>query len=195
MFVVLDPGHSKQTPGKRSPKLEDGTRFLEYEYNRKLGKLIGDRLTEMGVEWCFTCDIDDENDMSLTSRANVANAKAKIYGYRNVLLISIHHNALGNGEEWYDADGWSVWTTNGETISDRYAKAATRAAKEVLEPLGIRVRGEYEQNFTVIFKTVCPSILIEYGFYTNKKEVKWLMSEEGLQANCDATIRMIEKMI
>lgn len=195
MYIVLDCGHSKKTPGKRSPKLDDGSRFLEFEYNRILGKMIGDKLTEMGIEWCFTYDIDNEEDMSLTSRANVANEKAKIYGYRNVLLISIHHNALGCGDEWYDANGWEVWTTNGETISDRYATAAIRAAKEILEPKGIRVRGEYEKNFTVIYKTVCPSILIEYGFYTNKKEVKWLMSEEGLQANCDATVRMIEKMV
>jgi N-acetylmuramoyl-L-alanine amidase len=195
MFVVLDCGHAKNTAGKYSPKLDDGSRFYEYKYNRILGQMIGNRLTELGIDWCFTYDIEDEKDLSLTARANVANQKAKLYGYRNVLLISIHYNALGCGEEWYDAKGLCVFTTNGETISDRYANALIKCAKEVLEPLGREVRTHYEKNFTVIYKTVCPSILIEYGFFTNKEEVEWLMSEEGLKANCELTIKMIEKMI
>lgn len=192
MYIVLDCGHSKNTSGKRSPKFNDGTRFYEYEYNRILGKLIGDKLTELGVEWCFTYNIDDEEDMSLTSRAAIGNEKAKIYGKNNVLFISIHHNAFGDGEKWNNANGWEVWTTKGDTISDKYADYALQAAKEILP---IQIRGKFEHNFTVLYKTLCPSILIEYGFYTNKEEVNWLMSAEGLQANCDATIKFIEKCI
>ena len=198
MFIVLDCGHSKKTGGKRSP---DRT-FFEYEWNRILGKRIGERLTQLGISWCFTYDLEIEDDLSLTERANVANRMSKIYGSKNVILISIHHNALGKGREneWYSANGFSVWTTKGDTISDKYGQIIWEEAKKVLEPKGRTVMkersdgdGDYEKNFTVIYKTVCPSVLIEYGFYTNKEDLKWCMSEEGLDAHTELTINAIKR--
>lgn len=200
MFIVLDCGHSKKTAGKRSPD----KKFYEWEYNRRLGRAIGERLTQMGISWCFTYDTEEEEDLSLTERANVGNRMSKLYGSKNVLFISIHHNALGRGgeNEWYDAKGWSVWTTKGNTVSDKYAQIFYESACEVLKPIGRKVMkemsdgdGDYEKNFTVIYKTVCPSMLIEYGFYTNEEEMNWLMSDEGLDACVELTIRAIEKII
>lgn len=196
MFIVLDCGHSKKTAGKFSPDRQ----FFEYEYNRRLGRAIGERLTSMGISWCFTYDTEREDDLSLTERANVANRMSKIYGSKNVILLSIHHNALGKGDKWYSANGFSVWTTVGDTISDHYGQIIWEEAKKVLEPMGRTVMkersdgdGDYEKNFTVIYKTVCPSVLIEYGFYTNEEEMKWLMSEEGLQACVELTINAIKR--
>lgn len=191
MFIVLDCGHSKRTAGKRSP---DG-RFLEYEYNRILGKRIGDCLTDLRIEWCFTYDIDREDDLSLTERANVANKMSKVYGNENVILISIHFNAAGNGADFIKASGFELYSTKGDTISDAYANIVLEEAIKVLEPLKRKIRGHKEANFTVIKKTVCPSILIEYGFYTDKEEMEWLMSEQGLQANTELTINAIKRFI
>lgn len=196
MFIVLDCGHSKKTAGKRSPDFT----FFEYEWNRELGRRIGDQLTKLGISWCFTYDTEREDDLSLTERANVANRMSKIYGSKNVILISIHHNALGKGDIWYSAEGFSVWTTKGDTISDHYAQIIVEEAQKVLKPLERTVRmdlsdgdGDYEKNFSVIYKTVCPSVLVEYGFYTNEEEMKWLMSEEGLNANTELTINAIKR--
>ena len=198
MFVVVDCGHSRKTAGKFSP---DRT-FFEYEWNRILGRRIGDKLTELGISWCFTYDTEREDDLSLTERANVANRMSKIYGSKNVILLSIHHNALGKGREneWYSANGFSVWTTKGDTISDYYGQILWEEAKKVLEPKGRTVMkeisdgdGDYEKNFTVIYKTVCPSVLIEYGFYTNEDDMKWCMSEEGLEAHTELTINAIKR--
>lgn len=195
MFVVIDCGHSKKTAGKRSP---DRT-FFEYEYNRILGRKIGAKLSQIGINWCFTYDIDDERDLSLSERADVANRMSKIYGAKNVILISIHHNALGKGDKWYSAKGFSVWTTKGDTISDYYGQIIWEEAKKVLEPMGKTVMkdfsdgdGDYENDFTVIKKTVCPSVLIEYGFYTNKEDMMWCMSEDGLNAHTELTINAIK---
>lgn len=195
MFVVLDCGHSKKTAGKYSPKLKDGSRFYEYKYNRILGTMIGERLTELGIDWCFSYDIEEDDDLALSLRAKMANDKSKIYGAGNVVLISIHHNALGDGTKFIDAKGFIAFTTKGVTNSDKWAAAFTEAAKEVLIPLKRKVRKPQEANFTVIYKTVCPSVLLEYGFYSDEEEVYWLMSEEGLQANCELTIKAIQKMI
>lgn len=196
MFVVIDCGHSKKTAGKFSP---DRT-FFEYEWNRILGRRIGEKLTELGISWCFTYDTEREDDLLLAERAAVANRMSKIYGSRNVILISIHHNALGKGEKWYSANGFSVWTTKGDTISDKYGQIIWEEAKKTLIPKGRTVMkewsdgdGDYEKNFTVIYKTVCPSVLIEYGFYTNKDDMKWCMSEEGLNAHTELTINAIKR--
>ena len=191
MFIIIDCGHARKTAGKRSP---DG-RFLEYEYNRRLGKEIGKRLTELGINWCFTYDTEDEEDLSLTERAGVANRFSKLYGSKNVLLISIHHNAAGDGKDFVKASGFEVYTTKGDTVSDKYADVICEEAEKVLKPLGRKVRGHKEHNFTVIYKTVCPSVLIEYGFFTDKEEMEWLMTEEGLNACTELTINAISRFI
>ena len=190
MFIVIDCGHSKKTAGKRSPNGQ----FLEYEYNRILGRRIGQKLTELGINWCFTYDTDDEQDLSLTERANVANRMSKIYGAKNVLLISIHHNAAGNGTDWVKAAGWEIYTTKGDTISDKYADVFLESAKNVLPQYKRKIRGHKEADFTVIKKTVCPSVLIEYGFFTDKEEMEWCMSEEGLNAHTELTVDAIKQL-
>lgn len=191
MFIVLDCGHSKLTKGKRSP---DG-RFLEYEYNRRLGKAIGQRLTDMGISWCFTYDTEDEIDLSLTERANVANRFSKMYGSKNVLLISIHHNAAGDGKDFVKANGWEIYTTKGDTVSDKYADIFCEEAEKVLKPLGRKVRGHKEHNFTVIYKTVCPSVLIEYGFFTDREEMEWMLTDEALNAFVELTVNSIQRFM
>lgn len=191
LFLVLDCGHAATTAGKRSP---DG-RFLEYEYNRKIGRALGKRLTEMGINWCFTYDTDDEKDLSLTERASVANRFSKLYGASNVLFISIHHNAAGDGKDFVKANGWEIYTTVGDTVSDKYAEVFCEEAEKVLKPLGRKVRGHKEANFTVIKKTVCPSVLIEYGFFTDKDEMEWMMTDEALDAYVCLTINSIKRFI
>jgi threonine synthase len=52
-------------------------------------------------------------------------------------------------------------------------------------------------NPVVVLSTASPYKFpsVVYQAITNKEEVEWLMSEEGLKANCELTIKMIEKMI
>ena len=38
-------------------------------------------------------------------------------GKSNVILISIHVNAAGNGTKWLNATGWSCYTSKGQTTS------------------------------------------------------------------------------
>lgn len=47
--IILDAGHGKSTPGKRSPLLEDGTRFFEWEFNRKLSNAIKSECDKLGI--------------------------------------------------------------------------------------------------------------------------------------------------
>lgn len=61
--------------------------------------------------------------MSLQNRVGKANAVAYKEGKDNVLFISLHSDAFGMGDKWYDdIIGYSIFTSNGKTKSDKYAK-------------------------------------------------------------------------
>lgn len=196
MKILIDNGHSRQTPGKRSPLFDDGvTRFYEWEWNRKIARELHKRLCEEGI-----CNVllvpEDDYDVPLTERANRANK----YGKDN-LFISIHINAFGDGKTWNSARGWSVWTTKGETRSDKIATVFWNTAREEL-PMDVSLRKDmsdgdpdWEANFTVLAKTKCPAILTENLFMTNKDDVRFLMSKEGFDAIVNLHLKAIKKCI
>ena len=205
LIVLLDNGHAKSTPGKRSPKLDDGRRFFEYEFNRDVVSRIAKGLDELGVEYHVLVP-EVEKDIPLTERANRANAYCKKYGKDRCFFISVHSNAYGMGDKWETPGKWSVWTTVGVTKSDEYGKIMYDVAEEMLKPYGFGCRDgkaqgngnagpDYEENFTVIYKTWCPAILTENLFFTNKKECEWLMTDEGRQVIADIHIEGIKRII
>jgi N-acetylmuramoyl-L-alanine amidase len=197
MVYVIDCGHALTTAGKRSPD----HRFFEYEYNRVIGRRVAEQLNKLGIKNFFTYPIDEYYDLSLSSRAENCNKIAKECGVGNTLLISIHSNAAGNGKEWKSAKGWSVFTTKGATKSDRYAEIFWEEARKVCAKYGRTTRQDtsdgdhdWEENFTVIYKTICPAILIEEFFYDNEEECAWLLSEEGKQACTEIIVNAIKRI-
>lgn len=204
-YVLLDNGHAKSTAGKRSPLLDNGKQFFEWEFNRDVVARIAKGLDELGVKY-HTLVPESDKDIALTERANRANAYCKKYGTKNCFFISVHSNAYGDGKSWTDPGRWSVWTTVGVTKSDEYGKILYDVAEEMLKPYGFscrdgKVQGngntgpDYEENFTVLYKTWCPAILTENLFYTNKKECEWLMTDEGRQVIADIHVEGIRRII
>lgn len=155
MLVCIDPGHAKNTPGKRSI---DGT-LREYEFNRDVAKRIRYHLERHSVKVIFSCDLDTPLDTSLTTRSQTANkASADIF-------VSIHANAFST--DWNSANGWEIFHA---ANSVKGKQLATAIHKESVPFLGLRDRGIKTDNFTVLTKTAMPAVLIEHGFYTNKEE-------------------------
>ena len=203
-YVLLDNGHAKSTPGKRSPLLADGNRFYEWEFNRDIVSRIAEGLDALGIKYHILVP-EVEKDVALSERANRANEYCKKYGTKNCMMISVHSNALGNGNDWQSAGKWSVWTTVGVTKSDEYGKVIYKVAEEMLAKYGFgcrdgKVQGngnagpDYEENFTVLYKTWCPAILTENLFYTNKKECEWLMTTTGRRVIADIHIEAIRRI-
>ena len=56
----------------------------------------------------------------------------------NVILISLHINAAGDGTKWINATGWSCYTCKGQTESDRLADCLYKAAEQILKNHVIR---------------------------------------------------------
>lgn len=194
MTIIIDAGHNfSDTWQKMSPIKEDGTRFYEYQSNRRIARKLSMELDKLGIPYVYTIHPDDRNDMSLQNRVGKANAVAYKEGKDNVLFISLHSDALGMGDKWYDANGYSIFTSVGCTKSDSYAKVFEEVAKEKLEPYKKKVRGRYEKNFYVLKHTICPAILLEQLFYTNKEDLEFLESDEGVKVLVDIIVEAIQK--
>lgn len=181
MKILLDNGHGIDTPGKRSP---DGF-FREYAYTRFLAKQIQESLSSLGYDALLL--VPELEDVSLPERCRRVNQFCLESGSEPVILLSLHVNAAGNGQEWMNARGWSCYTTRGKTAADSLATCLYEAAKSNLP--GMRLRTDYtdgdpdiESNFYILRHTSCPAVLTENLFMDNRDDMAFLESEEGTQA-------------
>ncbi|MBQ7574987.1 MAG: N-acetylmuramoyl-L-alanine amidase [Bacteroidales bacterium] len=181
MKILLDNGHGFDTPGKRSP---DG-HFREYAYNRYLAFLIHERLNAIGLDVKIL--VPEREDISLKERCRRVNKICQQLGKNQVILISIHVNAAGNGQNWLDARGWSCFTARGRTKADELATCLYEAAKNHLP--GMKIRTDFtdgdpdiEKDFYIIRHSSCPAVLTENLFMDNRQDVAFLESEEGAKA-------------
>ena len=181
MTILLDNGHGFDTPGKRSP---DGF-FREYAYNRYLAFRIREELTKLGLDARLL--VPEREDISLAERCRRVNKICQKVGKDQVILISIHVNASGNGQEWMNSRGWSCYTTRGNTAADGLATALYEAAEKHLP--GHNIRKDYtdgdpdlEKDFYILRQTSCNAVLTENLFMDNREDVAFLESEEGAKA-------------
>ena len=194
MKILIDPGHGIDTPGKRSP---DGL-FREYLWNRQVADLILEGLVSAGVDASLV--VTETNDVSLKNRVNRVNTICNRLGASNVLLVSIHANAAGNGSAWMNAKGWSCYTPKGKTKSDQVAECLYDAFEEEFQDRKIRKDmsdgdRDWEENFYVLQKSKCPAVLLENFFYDNREECAWMLQEETKKRIASAAVKGIIKYI
>ena len=175
MKILIDNGHGLNTPGKRSP---DGT-FLEATYNREIAKRIVAELQNKGYDAELL--VPEEEDISLNERVRRTNEHCQTLGKSNVILVSIHVNAAGNGSKWMNATGWSCYTSKGQTQSDKLAECLYQAAIKNFP--GKRIRTDYsdndpdwEENFYILRHSLCPAVLTE-NFFMDGPDLEFLKSE------------------
>lgn len=201
--ILIDNGHGYNTPGKRSPYSANNIKpeidFYEYLWNREIGKNIMKGLIDRGYN--SELIVTEDDDISLSERVRRVNNICDIYGNDNVLLISIHSNACGNGSKWENGKGWEAYTSKGNTKSDLLADIFYKNANKYFPNKKIRTDlsdgdMDKEYDFTIIKNTKCPSILTENFFYDNIEEVKFILSDEGkkliTQMHIDSIIEYIE---
>ena len=194
MKILIDPGHGIDTPGKRSP---DGL-FREYLWNRQVADLILEGLVSAGVDASLV--VTETNDVSLRNRVNRVNTICNRLGASNVLLVSIHANAAGNGSAWMNAKGWSCYTSRGKTKSDQVAECLYDAFEAEFQDRKIRKDmsdgdRDWEENFYVLQKSKCPAVLLENFFYDNREECAWMLQEETKKRITSAAVKGIIKYI
>ena len=184
-LLILDAGHSFNTKGKNNAK----ENFYEWEFNNDMQHKIKARCEELGIKVFLTNpNPQSVSDIPLSTRANLANN----YWIKNnkckAMFISIHANAFSNasarGTETYHA-------SNASTTSKNFAKVLNNEIVKTMKELDptSKDRGVKSENFTVIYKASMPSVLVEYGFYTNLDDLKILKNNRNKLV--EATVKAI----
>ena len=184
-LLILDAGHAKNTAGKRNEK----ENFYEWQFNNDMQYKIKSRCEDHNIKVFLTNpNPATVSDITLTTRANLAND----YWIKNnkckSIFISLHANTFSNasarGTETYVAK-------NASAISKDFAKVLNnnivKAMKEI-DPAS-KDRGVKSENFTVIYKASMPSVLVEYGFYSNLDDLKILKNNQAELV--EATVKAI----
>ena len=189
MKILIDNGHGIDTKGKRSPysanKITPAIDFYEYKWNRETASSIVNELLSLGYDAELL--VPEETDVPLKERVKRVNAFCDKLGTSNVILISIHANAMGNGTAWMKGRGWAAYTTKGHTNSDTLADALYAEAGKNFKGMKIRKDfsdgdADWEANFYICKKTKCVAVLTENFFYVNVDDVQYILSNEGRQA-------------
>jgi len=196
---LLDPGHGGLnpktgeyvTPGKRSPLWDDGSQYFEGVGNRDIVQRILSKCRNAGI---MALDIvNDWEDVSLSTRVNRANAIYEYYD--NSIYVSVHSNGFSKE----GANGFSVYTSPGQTRSDKYADILLSYMD--LEFPDHKLRKDMsdsdmdkEAAFYVLRKTRMPAILSENFFMTNKRECDLLLTSVFRDRIANCHFKMIKKI-
>ena len=207
MVILIDNGHGQDTESKAkfSPLLKgsgleideeftSNGRFREWKYNRVIARLLVDKFKSMGYDARLV--VPEDKDISLGERVKRINKVCSEKGASNVLMVSVHSNAVGNGSEWMQGKGWECYSTKGKTISDSLAESLYKRAEKCFEGRKIRKDltdgdSDKEANFYIIKNANCAAVLTENFFYDNKDDLKYLTSDEGIHAVCRTHIEGI----
>ena len=199
---LFDNGHGGiidgiyQTSGKRSPEWEDGTQLFEGEFNRSIVNRLVELCKNNNIDYVNL--VDTQQDVSLRKRTDAANdiyREQKDKDGKNCIYVSVH----ANGFSKESAHGWGVYTSVGETKSDKIAQILFNKAKAEFPNHKMRRDtrdgdDDKEANFWVLRKVVMPSILSENFFMTNREESRLLLSEEGRDRIAKIHFQMIQEV-
>lgn len=190
--VLIDNGHGRETLGKKSP---DGA-LQEWAWTREIAARVVAALKSRGVDARLL--VKETYDVKLTERVSRANAVCDTYGSSNVLVVSVHVNASGNGRQWKDARGWTVW------VSKKAGSKSKAFAKLIYDHAYCRgLKGNravpkeryWQENFTIVTNTKCPAVLTENLFMDNREDCAYLLSEDGKQTIVDVHVEAIIEYI
>lgn len=177
LIPILDAGHGSvinnvyycRAGGRKV--ITDKFSYYEGESNRAIVNRIAEILTIQKVP--FYPLAWEYEDITLSTRINRAN---KIYKENpNTYLISFHSNAGGG-------TGFEIWTSLGETKSDKIATFFGKAIEEDPNLAEFTFRPDFkdgdldkESAFQILTETKCPAILVENLFFDNPHDLKFLL--------------------
>lgn len=172
-LVIVDNGHGRETPGKRSPDCS----VLEWAWSRSVAREIVRRLNTAGIDAVLL--VPEDEDIPLRDRCLRA---ARLAPGRRSILVSVHVNAAGDGGSWHEARGFSAFVAMGACAeSVRLARLFTSMAAG--RGLGgnrvVPTEGCWRGNFAIIRDTPMPAVLTENLFMDNREDAAILVSAHG----------------
>ena len=176
--IIIDPGHGGTDSGAIAIN-----GYKEKEMALEIAKEI--------LKWNKTV-LNNKYDIYLTrytdTLISLSHRTKLVRVLHPNLFISLHGNNANNP----NVRGIEVYIS--VHAKSQPVKIATHIMVHLNEKLGYKVRGVKKANFQVLRKTVniCPAILIELGFLSNKDEVNYLIKKQNKQALALAIIMSIK---
>lgn len=189
--ILLDAGHGRETPGKRSPVWDDGSQLFEWELNRDIVRRVSQKLKTRDIAPHIVTP--EDADIPLAERVRRVNDYVKRTA-EPCLLISVHSNAGGG-------TGWEAWTSVGKTKSDEYVRFFYKAAHDLL-PSYFPIRADgydgmtgKESAFYILTHSACPAILTENLFMDKEADCRFLMSGKGRDTIANIHVKAVLEII
>ncbi|MDT7832963.1 N-acetylmuramoyl-L-alanine amidase [Flavobacteriaceae bacterium S356] len=219
--VVLDAGHGGKDPGNLGNgykeknvalkvTLQIGKALAKYKYI----KVVYTRKKDVFVELHDRAKIANKQGADLFISVHCDSHSSNAYGAgtfvlglsgnRQNLEIAKRENSVILLEEDYqknyDYDPDSPESMIGlsllqEENLDKSLSVASFIQSDVVKNLHRKDRRVRQANFLVLRQTVMPSVLVELGFLTNKKEGRYLNSKKGQNALANTIAKAIRKYI
>lgn len=163
--IVIDAGHGGFDPGK----VGYGD-IYEKDINLDIAKKLESYFEQSGATVIMTRI--GENAIASTKNDDMRERKNIINKSKADLVISIHQNSF----EDESVSGPQVFYYNSEK-SERLAKNVQEEMNIKLSPERAR-NSSVNDNYYILKETNIPSIIVECGFLSNKKESELLSTEE-----------------
>jgi N-acetylmuramoyl-L-alanine amidase len=182
--VAVDPGHSPDT-GAIGP-----TCLVEKDANFELARALEKKLVAQGAKVVLTRVY--QQAVSLYDRPKIA------FRAHADLLVSIHNNALPDGEDPFKKNGYGVYYYHplslplARDIHDAYGECfGTCAPKD----MSLRDDGLYYDNLAIPRATQMPSVLTETCYIMFPREEALLRSPEFRDRCADALTTGITRYV
>lgn len=206
--VVLDAGHGGHDPGAQNGAAKEKDINLAVtlnlgrliEQNMKDVKVVYTRKTDVFLELQERADIVNNNhaDLFICIHTNAAKGSSA-YGAETYSLglpkskgnldVAMRENSVILLEDDYKTKYKGFDPTSVESyimfefMQDKYIDRSVEFSSSVQHQFTTFCkrsdRGVRQANFWVLYKSACPSVLIELGFISNPTEMRYLISDSG----------------
>ena len=167
--IYLDAGHGKHTEGKCS---NDGS-ITEWDLNNRVCLFVANNLAKYNCIVYRCDDITGETDPMPTKKRLIVAEE----GGADV-CISVHHNiSIANPDE---TTGVEVFI--GEDYTEESKVLGEMILHNLVNNTGMMNRGLKTANLSMCAPKLFPTVLVEGGFLSNKKDLEYINSDKGVKA-------------
>ena len=208
MIIVIDPGHGGKDSGAIGRRGQEKNIVLAIslklgkliEENLKDVKVIYTRKTDVFVELNKRAEIANKNkaDLFISIHAN-SNKKTKPFGAETYVMglhktqenlnvakrensVIVFEEDYSKKYEGYDpksSESYIIFSLMQNAYLEQSLSLASFVQGEIKNSAKRKDRGVKQAGFLVLWNTTMPSVLIETGFISNKKEEDYLLSKQG----------------
>lgn len=184
-IIIVDPGHAaKNFSGKIvNYGCKSASGVKEADITADISEILGDMFLQEGATVYFTRDRQnywrtaESQDADNQSRAEFANSKTADLFLRVHCNWSPSKKKRGVSVLWYKDDSKKI----AETVYEEIKKS------------GVIVDGVHKQHLVGFEFSKVPSILIEYGYLSNKQDEKLLKDKKYLQKISETIVKGLKK--